>query len=100
MFVYLNSCSKTSTKENFYSFFKKVFEKLGFQYSTNSGMILYTLSAMKLFPNDGRIIASRILEKISTLFELTFIKSQKDRLTVKANNSMFIRDVKDCQAFQ
>ena len=90
MFVYLNSCSKTSTKENFYSFFKKVYEKLGFQYSTNSGMILYTLSAMKLFPNDGRIIASRILEKISTLFELTFIKSKKDRLTMKANNSMFI----------
>ena len=90
MFVYLNSCSKTSTKENFYSFYKKVFEKLGFQYSTNSGMILYTLSATKLFSNDGRIIASRILEKISTLFELTFIKSQKDRLTMKANNSMFI----------
>ena len=87
MFVFLNSCSKTSTKENFLSFFKQVFEKTSLQYSTNSGMILYTLSAMKLFSNDGRIIASRILEKISTLFDLSFIQSQKDHLTMVATKS-------------
>ena len=43
MFIFLNSCSKTSTKENFLYFFKQVFDKASAQYSTNSGMILYTL---------------------------------------------------------
>ena len=45
---------------------------------------------MKLFSNDGRIIASRILEKISTLFDLAFILSQKDHLTMVATKSRFI----------
>ena len=87
MFIYLNSCSKTSSKLTFKSFFEQVFEKQLYQYSTNSGKILYTLKAMKLFSNDGRIIASKILEKISILFELSLIQSQKDHLTTK---SMFI----------
>ena len=88
MFIYLNSCSKTSTKDNFKSYFKQVFMKIAHQYSTNSGKILYTLSAMKLFSNDGRIIASKILQKISTLFELSLIQSQKDHLTREASKSM------------
>ena len=87
MFIYLNSCSKTSTKLNLKKFFENVFEKQVFQKSTNSGKILYILRAMKLFSNDGRIIASKILEKISNLFELSLIQSQKDHLTTK---SMFI----------
>ena len=90
MFIYLNSCSKTSTKDNFKSFFKQVFDKSGYQYSTNSGKILYTLNAVKLFSNDGRIIASKIFQKISTLFELTLIHSWKDHLTRKASKSMFM----------
>ena len=88
MFIYLNSCSKTSTKDIFKSYFKQVFMKSAYQYSTNSGKILYTLSAMKLFPNDGRMIASKIMQKISTLFELSLIQSQKDHITREASKSM------------
>ena len=77
MFLYLNSCPPTTKaiQEN-YNFFKEVLKKYLFE-PTNSGIILYTLNAMKLFPNDGRIIASKILEKITTLFGLSSIQSQK-----------------------
>ena len=80
MFIYLNSCSKTSTKDNFKSFFKQVFDKSGYQYSTNSGKILYTLNAVKLFSNDGRIISSKVLEKISILFEMSLFQSLNGQL--------------------
>ena len=73
----------------FKAYFKQVFMKSAYQYSTNSGKILYTLSAMKLFSNDGRIVASKIWQKISTLFELTFSQSQEDHLTREASKSMF-----------
>ena len=89
MFLYLNTCSKTSTKNNFNNFFKPVFEKSRYQYSTNSGIILYTLSALKLFSYDGRIIASKILEKISTLFELSLIHSQKNHIILEDTKSTF-----------
>lgn len=89
MFLYLNSCSKTSTKQNFEDFFTQVFDKSYYQYSTNSGIILYTLSALKLFSNDGRIIALQILKKISSLLELPLIQLEKDHLTLDAIKSTF-----------
>ena len=64
-----------------------VFEKYLFE-PTNSGIILYTLNAMKLFPNDGRIIASKILENISTLFKLSFFQSQKSNKTREGTKDM------------
>ena len=90
MFLYLNSCPYDQAKANIYTFFLQVFKKYLYE-PTNSGMILYTLNAMKLFSNDGRIIASKILQKISTLFELTLIQSWKDHLTRKASKSMFMQ---------
>ena len=82
MFLHLNSCPSTARKKNFYSnFFGQVFKRNLFE-PTNSGMILYTLNAMKLFSNDGRIIASTILEKISKLFRLSYIPSQKSHSTI------------------
>ena len=86
MFLHLNSCPKPEDMDTIRSFFNKVFEKYLFE-PTNSGMILYTLNAMKLFPSDGRIIASKILEKISTLFKLSFIPHQKGDL----NNGQGVR---------
>ena len=81
MFLYLNSCPPTTkANQEKYNFFNQVFKKYLFE-PTNSGIILYTLNAMKLFPNDGRIIASKILGKISTLFGLSSIQSQKLDLT-------------------
>ena len=86
MFLYLNSCPQTTSNKNFYrEFFSDVFKKCLFE-PTNSGIILYTLNAMKLFPNDGRVIASKIFEKISTLFELSSIQSQKNDSTVEATH--------------
>ena len=76
MFIHLNSCPGTREKEIFRSFFNQVFKKFFFE-PTNSGIILYTKNAMKRSSNDIRIIASKILEKISTLFELPSIQSQK-----------------------
>ena len=55
---------------------------------TNTGIILYTLNVMKLFPNDERKIASKILEKISTLFKLPLIQSQKHNLTLESAKGM------------
>ena len=80
MFIHLNSCPKTVVKETVRLFFNQVFKKFFFE-PTNSGIILYTKNAMKRSSNDIRIIASKILEKISTLFELSSIQSQKLDLT-------------------
>ena len=89
MFLHLNSCPRTEDKDTIRSFFNKVFEKYLFE-PTNSGMILYTLNAMKLFPSDGRIIASKILEKISTSFGLSSIQSQKLNLSREAAKGMLM----------
>ena len=67
LFLYLNSCPKSKTYLNY---FYQVFENTLFEGENYSGLILYMLNAIKLFPNDGRIIGSKILEKISNLFEL------------------------------
>ena len=76
MFLYLNSCPNNGAiKNHTLKYFGRVFKKYHDE-PTNSGMVLYTLNAMKLFSNDGRIIASKILEKITTLFKLSFISSQ------------------------
>ena len=69
LFLYLNSCPKSQT---YIDFFNQVFEKTLYEGENYSGMILYTLNAINLFPNDGRIIGSKILEKISNIFELPF----------------------------
>ncbi len=66
MFLYLNSCPKTKSKlRNFETYFSKVFHgrASSFVEPTNSGTILYLLKAMKLFPNDERVIVSKVLEK-------------------------------------
>ena len=76
LFLYLNSCPERSKKENVSKYFYQVFTKTIFE-PTNSGIILYTLNAMKLFSNDERIIASNILEKVSALFNISFVQSQK-----------------------
>ena len=49
MFLYLNTCP-IKDKAEFYlkDFFRQVFTKFVFE-PTNSGIILYTLSAMKFF---------------------------------------------------
>ncbi len=83
LFFHLNTCPKTSIKKDISKFFDRVFKKYLFE-PTNSGIILYTLNAMKLFSNDGRIIASKMLEKISTLFKMSFIPSQKGHFLKEA----------------
>ena len=55
---------------------------------TNSGIVLYTLNAMKLFPNDERIIASKILKRVVTQFKLSFVQSQRVYLNKKATIGM------------
>ena len=79
MFLYLNSCPCDQAKAKIYTFFLQVFKKYLYE-PTNSGMILYTLNAMKLFSNDGRIISSKVFEKISILFEMSLLQSQKGQL--------------------
>ena len=77
MFLYLNSCPPDYAKTKFVlNFFLQIIKKYLYE-PTNSGIILYTKNAMKRSSNDIRIIASKILEKISTLFELPSIQSQK-----------------------
>ena len=85
IFLYLNSCPKTKTKKRYLTIFKQIFKTSKFE-STNSGIILFTLNVMKLFPNDGRKIASKILEKISTLIKLPLIQTQKHNLTLNLRN--------------
>ena len=72
MFLYLNSCPKTKNKLNFETYFSKVFHgrTSSFVGPTNSGTILYLLTAMKLFPNDQRVIVSKVLEKVLSNFNL------------------------------
>ena len=91
LFLLLNSCPKTSKNKTKY-FFKQVFDSKLFD-PTNSGIILYTLNAMKLFSNDERIIASNILEKVSALFNLTFVQSQNNFkiLTEDSASSKYIQ---------
>ena len=88
MFLYLNSCLKTKTKKvDILEIFQQVFKTYMFE-PTNTGIILYTLNVMKLFPNDERKIASKILEKISTRFKLPLIQSQKHNLTLESAKGM------------
>lgn len=75
MFHYLNSCPKTETKKDIKTFFERVFKKYLFE-PTNSGIILYTLNAKRLFPNDKRIIASKILEKVLKVLDLSLVPFQ------------------------
>ena len=78
LFLYLNSCPeniRTSVEET-EEFFRQVFKGVMFE-PTNLGIILYTLNAMKLFPNDGRIIALNILGEVSALFNLSVVQSKK-----------------------
>ena len=87
MFLYLNQCQKPILTSNIYIYFYQVFKKTLFE-PTNSGIFLYTLNAMKLFPNDERIIASKILEKVVTQLKLSFVQSQRVLLSKKATISM------------
>ena len=75
MFLYLNTCPKYNTKYDMKYFFEQVFSKE--KEPTNTGIILYTLNAMKLFSTDGRIIALKVLEKVSTLFKMPFLNFEK-----------------------
>ena len=76
MFLYLNACPNSDTRYDIKYFFKKVFSNVSFD-PTNTGIILYTLNAMKLFSTDGRIIALKLLEKVSNLFKLPFLNFGK-----------------------
>ena len=75
MFLYLNSCPYTSRKEYFALFLNQVFKTYIFE-PTNTGMILYTLNLIKVSNNDERIIASKILKKLSSIFKLSLVQSQ------------------------
>ena len=79
MFLYLNTCPNVAKAKNIYNFFLQVFKKYVYE-PTNSGIILYTLNAMKLFSNDGRIISARVLEKISNLFDMSLFQSKQGKL--------------------
>ena len=70
-------------KAKFYlkDFLPQVFTKFVFE-PTNSGIILYTLSAMKLFTNDGRMIALKVL---STFFKMSYFQT-------KNNSSIFTEE--------
>ena len=77
LFLYLNTCPNTTKKENILDFYKQIF-KFWFEEPTNLGMILYILNAMRLSSNDERIIASHILEKVSTPLNFSFIQYQNN----------------------
>ena len=79
MFLYLNSCPNVAKANSIKRFFGQVFKKYLYE-PTNTGIILYTLNAMKLFSNDGRIISSKVLEMISILFENSLFQSKKGLL--------------------
>ena len=77
MFLHLNSCPPNKkTKENIEKYFERVLKKKFFE-PTNTGRILYIMNAMKVFHNDKRIIASKILDTFSTLFKMPYFRSQK-----------------------
>ena len=73
LFLYLNTCPQTPKLD--LDFYKQVFEKELFE-PTNLGIILYILNAMRLSSKDERIIASHILEKASTLLNISFVQYQ------------------------
>ena len=76
MFLHLNSCPPNKkTKENIEKYFERVLKKKFFE-PTNTGRILYIMNAMKVFHNDKRIIASKILDTFSTLFKMPYFRSQ------------------------
>ena len=77
LFLYLNTCPNTTKKENILDFYKQIF-KFWFEEPTNLGMILYILNAMRLSSNDERIIASHILEKVSTPLNFSFVQYQNN----------------------
>ena len=76
MFLYLNSCPRLKDKSNIFTFFQQVFKKSLFE-PTNTGIILYMLNAMKLFPNDGRKITSKLLKKVANLLKLSLDQNNK-----------------------
>ena len=77
MFLHLNSCPPNKkTKENIEKYFERVLKKKFFE-PTNTGMILYIMNAMKVFPNDKRIIAFKILNTVSTLYKMPYFRSKK-----------------------
>ena len=86
MFIYLNTCPNTKDQFFMEEFFQQVFKKFVFE-PTNSGIILYTLNAMKLYPNDGRIIAMKILKKVSSFLKLSYFQSEK-RYEILTKESM------------
>ena len=87
MFIYLNSCSDTLKKEDIAKFYEEVFKKCLFE-PTNTGIILHTLNMMKLSTNDERIIASRILKKLSSIFKLTVVQSQNGHKILPRKNAL------------
>ena len=89
MFLYLNSCPYDEDKANIHTFFLQVFKKYKYE-PTNSGMILYTLNAMKLFSNDGRIISTKVLEGISNLYEMSLLQSKKGPLKKETTVGMYV----------
>ena len=68
-------------------FFRQVFTRFVYE-PTNSGILLYTLNAMKLFPNDGRNIALKVLEKVSSTFRLSYFQSSYDISTDESTIAM------------
>ena len=76
LFLFLNSCPNKPKQDRLYVYFHQVFKKGLFE-PTKSGMILYILKAIKEQSSDGRIIASKILEKFASDFKLPYAPSQK-----------------------
>ena len=75
MFLFLNSCPNTLKKNNLFLYFKQVFKKVLYE-PTKSGMIIYTLKAIKEKSNDGRIIASKILKRVASILKLPYAPSK------------------------
>ena len=74
MFLFLNTCP--TKKDSLKTFFRRVFKKYRFE-TTNSGIILYTMNAMKLRHSDERNVISEILQKVAKYFKLKYIHSEK-----------------------
>ena len=86
LFLFLNSCPNTPKQDKLNVYFKQVFKKSLFE-PTKSGMILYTLKAIKEQSSDDRIIASKILEKVASDLKLPYAPSQKGFFNTDAFSS-------------
>ena len=76
MFLYLNSCPNIKKKKSIEKYSLRVLQK-HFWEPTNTGIVLYIMNAMKVFYHDKRVIASKILDTVSSLFKMSYFQSKK-----------------------